>query len=356
MENVEEMENQISIIEKTHHNEILSIHENLEKLVYDCNAIVVTEYDKEAYDKAVELKRLVKKTHIAIEGKRKELKQPLIDYGKRLDEFVKKIYEPLKQAENLVKQKMEVYEIKQEELKKERKLAEEQKQKENEFIDSKLRTLNSTLEKINTATKKSELDKIMLYLDGVVLADFGERSAEAGFILNQLKMTCSMASRLIKEEEPIVEVIKEDLGEPIPDSFDSLLSEPSISNEKVVLTEEKEVDLFSEKKQPSVLGNTVEEQKTEQQPFEWELPDNLETDVKEEVLSLTDDEIINLVDEASNLPLNFQKEIIQIIESYAQNVIFNHYPRNQKLNKEIVDLILKETVNRVGVKLSKYKC
>jgi hypothetical protein len=79
-------------------------------------------------------------------------------------------------------------------------------------------------------------------------------------------------------------------------------------------------------------------------------------EVEEEILSLTDDEIINLVDEASNLPLNFQKEIIQIIESYAQNVIFNHYPRNQKLNKEIVDLILKETVNRVGVKLSKYKC
>ena len=317
MENVEEMESQISVIEKTHKDEILSIHENLEKLVYDCNAIVVTEDDKEAYDNAVELKRLVKKTHIAIESKRKELKQPLIDYGKRLDEFVKKIYEPLKQAENLVKQKMEVYEGKQEQLKRERKLEEEQKQRENEFIDSKLRNLNSTLEKINTATKKSELDDIMAYLDAVVLSEFGERSAEAGFILNQLKMTCSMASRLIKEEEPIVEVIKENLGEPIPE--------------------------------------TSIEENTEQAPFEWKLDDISAEEIKEEVIELSDDEILSLVDECSILPFNFQKEIITIIENYAQNVIYNHYPRNKKINKEVVDLILKETVNRVGVKLSKYK-
>lgn len=348
MENVEEMENQISVIEKTHKDEILSIHENLEKLVYDCNAIVVTEDDKETYDKAVELKRLVKKTHIAIESKRKELKQPLIDYGKRLDDFVKKIYEPLKQAENLVKQKMEVYETKQEQLKKERKLEEEQKQRENEVIDSKLRNLNSTLEKINTATKKSELNDIMAYLDAIVLSEFGERSAEAGFILNQLKMTCSMASRLIKEEEPIVEVIKENLGEPIPE-MDSFLSEPIVSNEKVVLNNADEIGLFSTE------SETPSEENTEQPPFEWKLDEIATEEIKEEVIELTDDEILSLVDECSILPFNFQKEIITIIENYAQNVIFNHYPRNKKINKEVVDLILKETVNRVGVKLSKYK-
>jgi hypothetical protein len=349
MENVEEMENQISVIEKTHKDEILSIHENLEKLVYDCNAIIVTEDDKETYDKAVELKRLVKKTHIAIESKRKELKQPLIDYGKRLDDFVKKIYEPLKQAENLVKQKMEVYEAKQEQLKKERKLEEEQKQRENEVIDSKLRNLNSTLEKINTATKKSELNDIMAYLDAIVLSEFGERSAEAGFILNQLKMTCSMASRLIKEEEPIVEVIKENLGEPIPE-MDSILSEPVVSNERVVLeTSVDEVGLFTSK------SETISEENTEQAPFEWKLDDISTEEIKEEVIELSDDEILSLVDECSILPFHFQKEIITIIENYANNVIFNHYPRNKKINKEIVDLILKETVNRVGVKLSKYK-
>ena len=77
MENVEEMETQISVIEQSHKQQILSIHENMQQLVYDCNAIVVTEEDKEAYDKAVELKRLVKKTHVAIENKRKELKQPI---------------------------------------------------------------------------------------------------------------------------------------------------------------------------------------------------------------------------------------------------------------------------------------
>ena len=94
--NVVVMDNEISVIEENHHNAILSIHENMQQLVADCNDIEVVEDDKETYDRAVELKRVVKSTHVAIEKKRKELKQPLIDYGKRLDKWVEGIYSLVK--------------------------------------------------------------------------------------------------------------------------------------------------------------------------------------------------------------------------------------------------------------------
>ena len=122
---VEEIESEISIIEQSHHSAILSIHENMQQLINDCLTISVIEDDKQSYDNAVELKRVVKQTHIAIEKKRKELKQPLIDYGKRLDRWVEEIYTPLVNAEKIVKKKMEVYEAKQEQLKQERKLIED---------------------------------------------------------------------------------------------------------------------------------------------------------------------------------------------------------------------------------------
>ena len=94
----EQMETEISIIEESHKSAILSIHENMQQLINDCISIDVPEDDKEKYDRAVELKRVVKATHIAIEKKRKEVKQPLIDYGKRLDRWVEEIYNPLVNA------------------------------------------------------------------------------------------------------------------------------------------------------------------------------------------------------------------------------------------------------------------
>jgi hypothetical protein len=82
---VGQIESEISIIEESHKSEILAIHENMQQLVNDCLTIEVDEDDKQKYETALELKRVVKSTHVAIEKKRKELKQPLIDYGKRLD-------------------------------------------------------------------------------------------------------------------------------------------------------------------------------------------------------------------------------------------------------------------------------
>ena len=114
---VGEIESEISIIEQSHKSAILSIHENMQQLINDCLSINVSEDDKETYDRAVELKRVVKSTHVSIEKKRKEVKQPLIDYGKKLDKWVEEIYTPLVNAEKIVKKKMEVYEAKQELLK-----------------------------------------------------------------------------------------------------------------------------------------------------------------------------------------------------------------------------------------------
>ena len=87
------MENDLSVIEQNHRNQILAIHENMQDLLQKCQDIQVFEDDKQSYDNAVELKRLVKNVHVSIDKKRKELKQPVIDYVKKLDAFVKEIYE-----------------------------------------------------------------------------------------------------------------------------------------------------------------------------------------------------------------------------------------------------------------------
>lgn len=282
MENVEEMENQLSTIEKSHQTEILSIHENLEQLIYDCNELIVPEDDKVAYDRAVELKRLVKKTHVAIENKRKELKQPIIDYGKRLDEFAKKIYEPLKKAELLVKQKMESYERRQEEIKLARKIEEEQKQREAEMIESKLRNLNSMLERINGASTTSELNEIMAYLDSVNISEFGEKSGDAGFILSQLKLTCSMASRFIESQQLLVK------EEPVKQE-EIVQQEEPVKQEQVVQQEEPVmdlVDLFDSMTNVKTENKIIISDTSESQlPFEWDMPKHIFNQEKIDAIS-----------------------------------------------------------------------
>ena len=54
------MENDLSVIEQNHRNQILAIHENMQDLLQKCQDIQVFEDDKQSYDNAVELKRLVK--------------------------------------------------------------------------------------------------------------------------------------------------------------------------------------------------------------------------------------------------------------------------------------------------------
>ena len=198
--NVAIMENDLSVIEENHKSQILAIHENMQDLINQVDAIEVLEDDTESYKKAVELKRIVKATHVSVEKKRKELKQPVIDYGKRLDTFVKEIYEPLIEAEKVIKSKMEKYEARLEKIKEERRREEEELRLQEQILEQKIQEINMFLVEINSAKSKQDLINIENKLDAIDINSFGKKSAEIGFIITQLKMTCSIAMRLFKEE------------------------------------------------------------------------------------------------------------------------------------------------------------
>lgn len=325
---VEEIENEISIIEESHKSAILSIHENMNQLVNDCLTIEVSEDDKQGYDKAVELKRIVKATHVSIEKKRKELKQPLIDYGKRLDKWVEEIYTPLVNAEKIVKKKMEVYEAKIEKLKLERKLIEEQQQKEELQLEIRLKNLNTQLEKINSAKNKAELKEIEIYLDSIVISEFGSKSNEAGFILNQLKLTCSMAFRLMKDEEEIpVEAPKMETT-PITDDFINQIKE--MSNEPI-----KKVS----------IENEVQETK--------EIIITNEVEIFEEVsipVKANDEDVLSILDDICN---DVMEDVISLIDDRAKRFLSNREAFNNLDFSEQTELIYSEVRKRVGVVLSK---
>jgi len=334
------LDNEISIIEQSHKSAILSIHENMQQLVNDCLTIEVNEDDKQLYDTAVELKRVVKATHVAIEKKRKELKQPLIDYGKRLDRWVEEIYTPLVNAEKIVKKKMEVYEAKQEQLKQERKLIEQEQQEQEQAIDNKLKDLNSILGKINLAKNKSELAEITNYLDGIVLSDFGKKSDEAGFILNQLKLTCSMASRLMKdEEEKLVEAPKMEttpITDDLLEGFKESIPEPA----KVVVIENEVADIPSEQKE-DVQEVLI---KNEEGIFEEiKLPIN-------ELKKASDEDVISMLD---NVSQNVLSDVISLIDERTKSFLSNSEAFKNLDFSEHKDLIYSEVKKRVGILLNK---
>jgi hypothetical protein len=344
LQKVEKIEDEISIIEQSHKSAILAIHENMNQLVNDCLTIVVDEDDKERYDRAVELKRVVKSTHVSIEKKRKELKQPLIDYGKRLDKWVEEIYSPLVNAEKVVKKKMEVYEAKQEKLKQEKKLVEEQKAKEEVELENRLKTLNGQLEKINLAKNKAELKEIEVYLDSIVIAEFGTKSGEAGFILNQLKLTCSMASRLMKDEEvKPVEAPKME-STPITDDFVNGLKEMTVEpTKKVVIESEVSVGLFEEK---SVEPSPVEENVTQENTFV-----NNSVDESTEILverKATDDDVCALIDSISEDVL---KDVVSLITESTELLIMNKQVFGKIDYSSYKELIHNEVRMRIGVLL-----
>jgi hypothetical protein len=346
---VEKIEAELSIIEQSHKSAILSIHENMQQLINDCLSINVSEDDKETYDRAVELKRVVKATHVSMEKKRKEVKQPLIDYGKRLDRWVEEIYTPLVNAEKIVKKKMEVYEAKQEKLKQERKLIEEQKQQEELQLEIRLKNLNSQLERINSAKNKAELKEIEIYLDGIVLSEFGAKSGEAGFILNQLKLTCSMASRLIKdEEEKPVEAPKLETT-PITDNFLKELKEiPNEPTKKFVI----EKVVFENEVSDSISENKSEETqevliKNEEGIFEEiSIPLSKPT----EKIKASDDDILSMIDNVSQVVL---QDVISLIDDRTKSFLSNADAFYNLDFSEHKELIYSEVKKRVGVLLSK---
>lgn len=311
----ERIENEISIIEQSHKSAILFIHENMEQLINDCISIDIVENDKQSYDRAVELKRVVKATHIAVEKKRKEVKQPLIDYGKRLDRWVEEIYNPLVDAEKTIKKKMEFYEEKQEKLKQEQKLIEEENKNEELNLENRLKILNAQLEKINLAKNKNQLKEIEIYLDSIDISDFGKKSNEAGFILNQLKMTISMASRLMKdEEELIVEVPKMEATTNSDDFLDT--QEVLIKNEEGIFEE------FS---------------------FPVSKPSN-------ELIKVSDEDVLNMIDFISMEVIDY---IINSIDEQTKSLLNNAEAFDNKDFSKHKKLIYLEVKKRIGFLLIK---
>jgi hypothetical protein len=342
------MQSEISVIEQNHHNEILSIHGNMQQLIDSCNSIEVSEDDKEGYEKAVELKRVVKATHVAIEKKRKELKQPLIDYGKRLDRWVEEIYNPLVQAEKLVKKKMESYEARLEVLKQEKKIQEEESQQEEAKLDIRLKNLNAQLEKINLAKSKAELKQIEIYLDSIAISDFGKKSNEAGFILNQLKMTCSMASRLMQDEESVPVQSPKIESTPITDDFLNELKEMPIEPVKKVVIK----DVVQDQQEVSIKNDEVIFEENELVISEnvfFETPNEIfETPTPRQLEKASDDDVIEVLDFISS---DVIKKVISLIDENTEMTL-KESERYINLDfSEHKELILIEVKKRIGVLL-----
>ena len=342
------MQSEISVIEQNHHNEILSIHGNMQQLIDSCNSIEVSEDDKEGYEKAVELKRVVKATHVAIEKKRKELKQPLIDYGKRLDRWVEEIYNPLVQAEKLVKKKMENYEARLEVLKQEKKIQEEESQQEEAKLDIRLKNLNAQLEKINLAKSKAELKQIEIYLDSIAISDFGKKSNEAGFILNQLKMTCSMASRLMVDEESVPVQSPKIESTPITDDFLNELKEMPIEPVKKVVIK----DEVQDQQEVSIKNDEVIFEENELVISEnvfFETPNEIfETPTTRQLEKASDDDVIEVLDFISS---DVIKKVISLIDENTEMTL-KESERYINLDfSEHKELILLEVKKRIGVLL-----
>jgi hypothetical protein len=367
---VEKIEAELSIIEQSHKLAILSIHENMQELVNNCISIEVPEDDKESYDRAVELKRVVKATHVAIDKRKKEFKKPLTDYNKRLDKWVDGIYNPLVNAEKIVKQKMEAYEKRQEKLRQEKKLIEEQQKNEELQLENRLKDLNAQLEKINFAKNKAELKEIEIYLDSIVISDFGKKSNEAGFILNQLKMTCSMASRLMKdEEEKPMEAPKLETT-PITDNFVNELKEMSVEPpKKVVIENELESGLFEKPvtQEPKVGGSFIsaggfikqEEPKIEEPKVGGSFisaggfikQEEPKIEVKsEEKTKASDDDVISILDNVSADVIN---DVISLIDERTKSFLSNAEAFKNLDFSEYKELIYSEVKKRVSILLNK---
>lgn len=256
----------IQTLEENSKADLLSIHENMNGLIQQAETITINLDDVQSYDDAVNLKRVIKATHVAIEKRRKELKAPIIDAGKKLDEFAKSIYNPLKEAESLLKEKMLPYEQEQERIKEEEKLAKEKEQQEKDALNEKLMQLNSILPEINSCHNKKQVEQIENKLSQINPKDYGERSDEAGFILTNLKTTCMMIKKslpddsqevLMKDENGIFEEVSfpitEEKEEPIV-IHDGMKYNPEKAEETLEFDFSEVSEVINESAKSPVMG------------------------------------------------------------------------------------------------------
>jgi hypothetical protein len=186
------------------------------------------------------------------------------------------------------------------------------------------------------AKNKSELKEIEIYLDSIVISDFGKKSNEAGFILNQLKMTCSMASRLMKDEEELIVEAPKMESTPITDDFLNELKEMSNEPAKKVVIENETQDT-----QEVLIKN--EEGIFEEISIPVNQPAN-------ESKKASDEDVINIIDHISIDTLPFVNNLI--IEK-TNSILINTEAFNNLDFSEHKELIYSEVKKRIGVLLNR---
>jgi hypothetical protein len=259
---------------------------------------------------------------------------------------------------------MEAYEARQEKLKQERKVEEEKKQAEEQAVEEKLRELNLYLGKINLAKSKAELIEINTLLDNIDLSEFGKKSDEAGFILTQLKMTCSMAFRLIVEEEqkpieeekPIQEEkvefvsLKNSVNEEFKENIVETIFESVQENKPTESVQESisddnfnfpvDLDKFTENDSPKL--ETEANLSSENISFNEEQFNKIRVKSK-----ATDEDVIKIIHTISSDVLN---EVINLIETKIEDIINNLSSLDFSEHNE---LIITAARKRVGILLNK---
>jgi hypothetical protein len=272
---------------------------------------------------------------------------------------VEEIYTPLVNAEKIVKKKMEVYEAKQEKLKLERKLAEEKQKQEEVEMEVRLKELNNQLPLITNAKSKAEIHEIENYLDSINLSDFGAKSGEAGFILNQLKLTCSLAYRAIKDdEETPVEETKLD-STPITDDLLNELKESPSSNVYKFPTSSDYVPSDETIEENSSLDETIEQEEyleviDDEVKSDSEITSiNNETEIKEEIIEFSDEEIISTISDFTDAFLNHAE--VYIANQFSQYVSAKYDCKLTQFNIEHLNYMTSEVIKRIGFLLTKNK-
>lgn len=249
--------------------------------------------------------------------------------------FVKEIYEPLVEAEKLIKSKMEVYEIKLEKIKAEKKAKEEEELIREALIENKIRELNLILGSINEAKSKKELLEIEKQLDEIDINSFGKKSGDVGFVLSQLKLTCSMAMRIYKDED-VNNVVTEQkpIGEKIPDDIDFVLFPVE--------------DLIEKNTQEVLIKN--EEDNFEEDVFivhQFNPLNNVQEDL---ITPMTDDEVLNVINELTEDIFIF---VCEFVEQKVTDTLSAYHHFEKKSVIENYDLIKEKVLVALSTKIAK---
>lgn len=178
-----------------------SVFNEHQELLKKAEEITINFDSHESYEDAVELKRVLKKTHISIENQRKEFRAEIMKMARDLDNYSDDLYQPFREAELKVKEQCDEYESQKKTVRKLKGKAKKEEQKQREEIEKKLYTLNTQLSRINGARDLGELEHIENVLNFTKLEEFGDKKDEAGFILSNLRVVLKNKRELIGSQE-----------------------------------------------------------------------------------------------------------------------------------------------------------